>query len=497
MSRRIAIRTPLRPRDWQVQLRDRLRALGHAAWLRPVAGPPAVEGLPQLAMLERRLYRQGHGGGESGLSDEAAPAGGGSDADLVIDACGGPREAGSAPCLVMLADGAPGEGALVAALLDGRAPELTVARVEAGGLVLLARGLPALEEPHRIIRSLDRVCARFVDLAVIAVEAQLRGAVSADPVSGRSVAMPGRAALAGAALRRLGARLQERVQSLGAGPMQWRIGWRRAAGGSLLQETLAWPAASFEILPDDGARYYADPFLFPHEGRLWLFCEEFPYATGKGLISVVEMGPQGPVGTPKPLLEESCHLSYPQVFAHGGEIYMVPETSARGTIELWRAEQMPDHWVKVATLVEGVVAADATILRHGDLWWLFAATEERGQSSWDCLSLFFAPALEGPWTAHAGNPVIIDARAARPAGRMFMRGPELWRPVQDCSAGYGSALAFARVTRLTPDAYAQEVGPSLRPLPGWKARGAHTLDAAAGVEVIDVLARAGQRLPAP
>ena len=80
---------------------------------------------------------------------------------------------------------------------------------------------------------------------------------------------------------------------------------------------------------------------------------------------------------------------------------------------------------------------------------------------------------------------------------MFMRGPELWRPVQDCSAGYGSALAFARVTRLTPDAYAQEVGPSLRPLPGWKARGAHTLDAAAGVEVIDVLARAGQRLPAP
>jgi hypothetical protein len=157
---------------------------------------------------------------------------------------------------------------------------------------------------------------------------------------------------------------------------------------------------------------------------------------------------------------------------------------------------MPDRWTRQATLLDGLNASDASVVRHDGRWWIFATVGDHGQSSWDTLAIFFSERLEGPWRAHPANPALIDARTARPAGRMFRRRGELWRPVQDCTGGYGSALGFARVTELTPVSFAQEAGPALPPPPAWGSRGVHTLDSAAGFEVIDVFMPPAASLPA-
>ena len=101
-------------------------------------------------------------------------------------------------------------------------------------------------------------------------------------------------------------------------------------------------AGGWRELPDDRSRFYADPFPIERDGRMFLFVEDFAHAAGYGVISVVEFDANGPVGTPRPVLDTGSHLSYPFVFEHEGRVWMVPESGAAGTIDLYRADRFPE-----------------------------------------------------------------------------------------------------------------------------------------------------------
>jgi hypothetical protein len=74
----------------------------------------------------------------------------------------------------------------------------------------------------------------------------------------------------------------------------------------------------------------------------------------------------------------------------------------------------------------------------------------------------------------------------RPTGRR-LRYPqrELWRPVQDCTDGYGCALGLAEVVELSPTSFKQTVRHLLRPGPLWPGRKLHTLNRCGRLELID------------
>jgi hypothetical protein len=249
-----------------------------------------------------------------------------------------------------------------------------------------------------------------------------------------------------------------------------------------------WPDAAWTRVPDDGARYFADPFPFIDNGRTYVFCEEYPYATRKGLISLFEIVDGMPT-KPRPILERPYHLSYPFVFRRGSEIYMIPETSAVGRIELYRAERFPERWAFERVLINDVIASDATLVTWQGRDWLFASIAAERASTWDSLGLFHANDLFGDWTAHPLNPVLIDAGAARPGGAMVVHGGRLRRVAQDCRAMYGGGIAVADVDRLDPENYAQSVRAVLGPPPGSGAAGAHTLNVAGDLEFIDLVGK--------
>jgi hypothetical protein len=216
-----------------------------------------------------------------------------------------------------------------------------------------------------------------------------------------------------------------------------------------------------------------------------LFVEDFDHRNGKAIISVVPFGERGPQGPAQPVLEEPWHLSYPFLLAHGGHIWMIPESSAAGRVDLYRADPFPHRWIHEATLVSGVEASDATVVRHGGCLWMLAATRD-GAGSWsDTLSIFSAPDLLGPWQPHPLNPVLIDQATARPAGTMFVRDGKLYRPVQDCTHGYGTGIGLAEVTRLDHDGFDQKIHALLRADPSWPGRRFHTLNRAGRLECID------------
>ena len=142
-----------------------------------------------------------------------------------------------------------------------------------------------------------------------------------------------------------------------------------------------------------------------------------------------------------------------------GDVFMIPETSQNGAVELYRAAPFPDRWQYVRDLISGIDAADATLLHERGRWWMFANVREAAHvSSWDELCLFFSDdPVGGAWQAHPMNPIVSDSRRARPAGAFIRRDGRLIRPAQASVQRYGSGLCFAEVVELSETHYAERL----------------------------------------
>ena len=244
-------------------------------------------------------------------------------------------------------------------------------------------------------------------------------------------------------------------------------------------------ATGYRVLPVPADRFYADPMLVERDGRTWLFFEDYRYDEKRALISCYELAADGTPGEPFEVLRRPYHLSYPFVFEHAGQMYMIPETRENSAVELYRAEDFPRVWTFEKALLKNVSAVDATIHHDGQRFWMFVGLSSGRYSTCDELALFFADDLHGPWQPHLNSPVVSDVRRARPAGALFREGGKLIRPSQDCAKAYGYALNFSEIVTLSPTDYEERaVG---RITPDWRPGnlGTHTYTRSADFEVID------------
>ena len=460
---------------------DALAAAGHRVVAEPcAAGPARPSALALVETLEGVLYGRGRPSSDDLLGESDWPANEPVDADFVFDLTGASEPRRGA--IVPLYDGFAGDAARDAILLEGRAPGLELALVEADAVRALAKGLPAIERPTVLRFGRDAVASRVVTLALAAARAPLgdaRGALAGGPPRPAPLRFV-TAALIAIARRKL--------LKLAAHEGHWRVGLRPLKPGETPEATLDWRTDPlWRWAPDDRQRYFADPFLFEDGGVTYVFCEEFPYATGKGIISVFALDDAGVPGPARVVLERPCHLSYPVVFRHDGQIFMMPESSANRTLEIYRADPFPYRWTLDRVVLSDIEISDATAVESAGAWWLTGATNSPGTSTWDCLSLFTGPGPLGPWTAASDGPALVDASAARPAGSFFRRGGELWRPAQDCTQGYGAGLALCRVDEIGPGTLRQTVTRRWLP-PG----GMHTFNASDRFVAIDTAGNRGR-----
>ncbi len=482
-------------RRWHEDLVERLRTIpGADVRVRLVDEPrsAAHRRLQRLLRLERTLHRLQPGGlGRGRLRDSSPPAGSGAHGSgapdpapaIVLDLTRSPAPGHWSVCY----DGRPGEQAAADALRAGRLPVVSV--VDAEG-VERARGRPGSEVPGLLATALADVGAGTATLLVGAVAGRRFAApdTGAAGSGGAGGADPERAprSYTGIAVRRVIGAAVRLAYRIGFRAPHWRVGWRALdeAGDTDALSIGRLSGAGWADVADDGSRFYADPFPFEHGGRTYLFVEDFDHRLGKGVISAARWGSDGPDGPFEVVLRHEVHLSYPFVVEHGGEVWMVPETSAARRIELYRATDFPRGWELHSVLVDDVVASDATPFEHDGRWWM-TATVGLGGSLSDSLFLWSAPDLRGPWTAHAGNPVLVDIASARPAGRVESRDGRTLRPVQDGRGGYGAAMSVAEITRLDDDAFEQRVVARFATGTDWPGTRVHTLNSGGGIETID------------
>jgi hypothetical protein len=270
----------------------------------------------------------------------------------------------------------------------------------------------------------------------------------------------------------------------------WRVGIRLGSPLAGLQAARA--LADLSWLEAPTGHYYADPFAISHLGRFYLLVEDFDIAANKGWIVCLQLDQNGTPGPAQIALERPYHLSYPQVFAHDGEKFMIPESGYNNTVEIYRAISFPTRWELARVLFRGP-AFDTTVLHHAGLFWFFVTLIDSRYPQRIELVLFYANSLFGDWTLHPASPISRDIRVARCAGAPFLDRGTWIRPAQDGSETYGGALRFQRIVQIDPQQYLEEPAGSVSAhmIPG--ATGVHTYNRDGNLEVIDAKSRVDLR----
>ena len=186
--------------------------------------------------------------------------------------------------------------------------------------------------------------------------------------------------------------------------------------------------------------------------------------TGKGHITAFELtdGTARELGT---ALKEDFHLSFPFLFEYDGALFMCPESREAGQIRIYECTEFPLQWRLRTVAMRNVVAADTMIFPKNGLWWMLTNISQTEPH--DCSSelyLFWSTnPLAEDWQPHPRNPVVNDPLSARNGG-LLIDEREVVRVAQSPRIGsYGASARLFRITRLTPEEYAEEPVSNITP----------------------------------
>ena len=249
--------------------------------------------------------------------------------------------------------------------------------------------------------------------------------------------------------------------------------------------------SNFKTLNPIKGLFWADPFIITFNNKYYLFVEELNLHSPNGHISVLELDRSGKFLHREIIIEKPYHMSYPFVFKYGDEYFMIPETSANKTIDMYRCSEFPYKWEFYKTIMSGLSAVDTTLFEYDGKWWLFTSVDKTaGNVGLDTdLFIFYSDnPLNGRWIYHPLNPVVSDVRSARPAGKIFYQHGNIYRPSQNCSGRYGKAFNICRIKVLSETRYEEEIVRKIEPDWDKNLKGAHTFNFDNGLTVIDVYA---------
>lgn len=260
--------------------------------------------------------------------------------------------------------------------------------------------------------------------------------------------------------------------------------WRQVVNGPFVlfpEPSADNPVLTAEDITDVNAEFVADPFIMQDSGSWYMFLEILDIDTDKGVIGLAtsENGIQWSYD--QVVLSESIHLSFPQVFEHDGDRYMIPETGEACEVRIYKANNFPYDWVHVATPLQGKPFVDPTVFHYKNKWWMFVSESTSSPNYGNCY-LYYSDDLFTGWVEHPMSPIISkDQSKSRSAGRSFVFDTNrVIRLSMKNDVRYGQRIRAFEVDILNETNYSEHelaesplLGESGK---GWNADGMHQLD---------------------
>lgn len=186
-------------------------------------------------------------------------------------------------------------------------------------------------------------------------------------------------------------------------------------------------------LKDTIFNFIADPFVYKDTSGIYIFAEHVFNENGDVSVFYSKDTMQTKFTYKGVVLDETFHLSYPQVFTYKKEKYMLPETQGSGNVILYKAVSFPEKWEKYKSLLHFDNVKDPTIYFKDDKIYLFGCQENR-------LYCWVSNSFEEKFVKMS-KPVLIGTES-RPGGRIFEYHGKIIMPIQNNSNGYGTGLSL-------------------------------------------------------
>ncbi len=200
-----------------------------------------------------------------------------------------------------------------------------------------------------------------------------------------------------------------------------------------------------------GDRFFADPFLHDQDQKYYyILVEEYLFCEAKGRISSLTVDKKTmKLVNREIILNDHYHLSYPYIFND----YIIPEGYRSGATYAYKKLNGGQSYQKIKVNENALV--DPTLLYYDDKYWIFATTKKIPKDAVTKLSIFHSNRF-GAFIPHEINPVKIDIKTARPAGRFFEYQGKLFRPAMDSEKSYGHLIRIMEVKKLSAQEYEEQ-----------------------------------------
>ena len=229
-------------------------------------------------------------------------------------------------------------------------------------------------------------------------------------------------------------------------------------------------------------RWFADPFILKvTEEEIFVFVEECPIDNPKGIICELVIDRKNMrLKDRHVMLELDTHLSYPAIIRHKGKVYVYPENGASGKLNIYEYDAISHRLVNPVCILNEAVA-DATLFEYQGQYIMVTTKYPNTQEQ---VFLYYANSLFGPFVQMNDAPIQSSHSCSRPGGNWFFANKQLFRPAQDCTKRYGSALSIMKVS-FDENKTKELKYITLRPKSFIYDRGLHTINFKNGLCVID------------
>jgi len=193
----------------------------------------------------------------------------------------------------------------------------------------------------------------------------------------------------------------------------------------------------------------ADPFLLVYHDELYLFYEE-KSELNNGVIKAFKTGNLKNWQDLGIILSETCHLSFPFIFEHEQEIYLMPETFDYKSLSLYHFTDFPNGCTLNRNLMTGEHFIDSHIYKSEGVYFLFTNNLN------DELRLFYSVDLV-EWTLHPKSPIVTGNKYSRSGGSIIKVDDRQFRVAQDTSNMYGDNFNIFEINKLSVTEYEESL----------------------------------------
>lgn len=233
-------------------------------------------------------------------------------------------------------------------------------------------------------------------------------------------------------------------------------------------------------------RWFADPFVIKQSNFYYIFFEDYNLKNKKGVISCIKINKKNKTKYYKEIIKENFHLSFPFIFKHNKNYFMIPEACESNSIRLYKCTKFPNKWRFYKTIMTNINYVDPVIFKWKKSW-ILIISKSKNNFLYNKLSVYTCKnPLSSNWKSLSSNPVIVSNFTGRNAGLIQDSKKNIYRISQAYLPGnYGAYVSINKIVAITKSTYREKKIKKILPPHKKSMQGIHTLNYAKNFTIFD------------